>query len=53
MIKKEEMAALILGGPQLVQQAIDERKKLMGDMVGTLYPSILADEIARLQENLK
>lgn len=38
MIKKEEMAALILGGPQLVQQAIDERKKLMGDMVGDALP---------------
>lgn len=50
MVPKEEMAALILGGPDVVQHAIEDRKTLMGQMVGTLYPSIVAGEIAQLQE---
>lgn len=47
------MAAMILGGTEMVQQAIDERRKLKDSMVGTLYPSILAEEIEQLQEILK
>lgn len=53
VVTKAEVAALILGGPEMVRQAIDERRKLKDQMVGTLYPSILADEIAQLQEVLK
>ena len=48
-VTKEELAALILGGPEVVKHAIDDRRKLRDQMVGQLYPSILADEIAHLQ----
>lgn len=53
MITKEEMAALILGGPEVVQHAIADRRTLLTQMVGTLYPSIVSAEIEQLQEILK
>lgn len=49
MIAKEEKAALIFGGPEAVLRAIEDRKELMNQMVGRLYPSILRDEIIDLQ----
>lgn len=37
----------------LIREQIEVRRKLLPQMVGWLYPSILSDEIAKLQERLK
>jgi hypothetical protein len=50
---KEERAALILMGADGIRQEIENRKVLLSQMVGTLYPAILRDEIGELQELLE
>lgn len=36
--------------PEEIDVEVEERRKLIAGMVGTLYPSILSDEIADLME---
>lgn len=47
---KEERVALILMGPDGIQQEIEDRRTLLGQMVGTLYPAILRGEIEELRK---
>ena len=42
MLTKDEIKSQIL---TLIAEQIEQRKKMMQQMVGTLYPGILADEI--------
>ena len=44
--------ALELVDLEAIQQEIVERRTLIGDMVGNLYPRILNDEIEKLQRRL-
>lgn len=50
MMLPEELTALRLMDTAGIQKVIDEKKNLLDMMVGTLYPSILAEEIAQIQE---
>lgn len=49
---KEERAALILMGKDGIRQEIENREMLLDQMIGTLYPAILRDEIGWLRELL-
>jgi len=41
--------AMKLSDPEEIRQEIAERQKLMHHMVGSLYPSIMQDEINKLK----
>lgn len=45
----EEQMALTLMGADAIQKEIDAKKALLRQLVGGLYPAILANEIAQLQ----
>jgi len=46
---KEERVAVMLMDRKAIQAEIDAKKALLGQMVGWLYRSVLADEIAEWQ----
>lgn len=45
--------ATLLTNEKEIYEQIDIRKKLIGDMVGNLYPSILYGEIDRLYKRIE
>lgn len=47
MINQEQLNKM---NEDTVKKEIDSRRQLMDQMVGTLYPSILADELVQLYE---
>jgi hypothetical protein len=49
MISKEELDKMDV---LTLEKEIKSRRELMDQMVGWLYPAILADEIIQLQERL-
>jgi hypothetical protein len=44
--------ALLLENPEEIKREIEERQSLSRQMVGWLYPSVLADETDKLSDRL-
>ncbi len=49
MLSEEELVAMSMMEPAAVEAEIERRRELLRQMVGTLYPGIVATEIAQLQ----
>lgn len=49
MMSQDELNAM---GLENLEAEIKSRRELMATMVGTLYPSIITDEITQLRERL-